>query len=211
LADVLVSRRVALIYAIGGTEVALAAKGATQIIPIVFTIGGDPVKAGVVASLNRPVGNVTGTSFLTVGLGTKRLELLYELVPRASVIAVLVQTGSAIAEEQLTDLQQAANALLLRLVVLAVSGDADLELAFAKVALEGAGALYVSAGAFFTSRRDKLAALAAQHRIPTMYPRQEHVAAGGLISYAPNVAQSYHRAQRPPSKSFFNGIDPKRS
>src|SRR5262249_17315765 len=100
LADVLVSRRVALIYAVGGTEVALAAKAATQIIPIVITIGGDPVKAGLVASLNRPGGNVTGTSFLTVGLGTKRLELLYELVPRASVIAVLVQTGSAIAEDQ---------------------------------------------------------------------------------------------------------------
>jgi putative tryptophan/tyrosine transport system substrate-binding protein len=194
LADVLVSRRVALIYAIGGTEVAVAAKGATQIIPIVFTVGGDPVKAGVVASLNRPGGNVTGTSFLTVGLGTKRLELLYELVPRASVIAVLVQTGSAISEEQLSDLRQAANALRLRLVVVAVSSDADLEPAFAKVALEGAGALYVSAGAFFTSLRDKLAALAAQHRIPTMYPRQEHVEAGGLISYAPNVAQSYHRA-----------------
>jgi putative tryptophan/tyrosine transport system substrate-binding protein len=194
LADVLVSRRVALIYAIGGTEVAVAAKGATQIIPIVFTVGGDPVKAGVVASLNRPGGNVTGTSFLTVGLGTKRLELLYELVPRASVIAVLVQTGSAISEEQLSDLRQAANALRLRLVVVAVSSDADLEPAFAKVALEGAGALYVSAGAFFTSLRDKLAALAAQHRIPTMYPRQEHVESGGLISYAPNVAQSYHRA-----------------
>src|SRR5262249_38988933 len=191
LADVLVSRRVALIYAVGGTEVALAAKGATQIIPIVITIGGDPVKAGLVASLNRPGGNGTGTSFLTVGLGTKRLELLHELVPRASVIAVLVQTGSAIAEEQLSDLQQAASALRLRLVVLAVTGDADLELAFAKVALEGAGALCVTAGAFFTSRRDKLA---AQHRIPTMYPRQEHVAAGGLMSYAPNVAQSYHRA-----------------
>jgi putative ABC transport system substrate-binding protein len=170
LADVLVSRRVALIYAVGGTEVALAAKGATQIIPIVITIGGDPVKAGLVASLNRPGGNLTGTSFYTVGLGTKRLELLYELVPRVSVIAVLVQTGSAIAEEQLSDLQQAANALRLRLVVLGVTSDADLELAFAKVALEGAGALCVTAGAFFTSRRDKLGALAAQHRIPTMYP-----------------------------------------
>ena len=194
LADVLVSRRVTLIYAIGGTEVAFAAKGATQKIPSVFTIGGDPVKAGVVASLNRPGGNVTGTSFYTVGLGTKRLELLYELVPRASVIAVLMQTGSAIAEEQLSDLQQAANALRLRLVVLGVTGDADLEVAFAKVALEGAAALCVTAGAFFTSRRDKLVSLAAQHRIPTMYPRQEHVAAGGLMSYAPNVAQSYHRA-----------------
>jgi putative ABC transport system substrate-binding protein len=99
------------------------------------------VKTGLIASLNRPGGNVTGTSFYTVGLGTKRLGLLHELVPRASVIAVLVQTGSAIAEEQLTDLQQAANALRLRLVVFAVTGDADLELAFAKVALEGAGAL----------------------------------------------------------------------
>src|SRR5215472_8039036 len=200
LADVLVSRRVALIYAIGGTEVALAAKGATQIIPIVITIGGDPVKAGVVASLNRPGGNVTGTSFFTVGLGTKRLELLYELVPRASVIAVLVQTGSAIVEEQLSDLPQAANALRLRLVVLAVTGDADLEPAFAKVALEGAGALCVTAGAFFTSRRDKLVALAAQHRIPTMYPRQEHVAAGGLepISKSPeedNEASELYEAE----------------
>jgi putative ABC transport system substrate-binding protein len=194
LADVLVSGRVALIYAVGGTEVALAAKAATQIIPIVITIGGDPVKAGLVASLNRPGGNLTGTSFYTVGLGTKRLELLYELVPRASVIAVLMQTGSPIAEEQLSDLQQAATALRLRLVVLAVTGDADLEPAFAKVAVEGAGALCVTAGAFFTSRRDKLTALAAQHHIPTMYPRQEHVVAGGLMSYAPNVAQSYHRA-----------------
>src|SRR5262245_65296717 len=91
LADVLVSRRVALIYAVGGTEVALAAKGASQIIPIVFTIGGDPVKAGVVASLNRPGGNVNGTRFIKVGLGTKRLELLYELVPRASVLTVAVE------------------------------------------------------------------------------------------------------------------------
>src|SRR5262249_16879997 len=157
----------AVIYAIGGTEGALAAKGATQIIPIVITNGSDPVKKGLIPSLNRPGGNVTGTSFFTVGLGTKRLEPLHPLLPPAPVIAVLVQTGSAIAEEQLSDLQQAANALRLRLVVLAVTGDSDLELAFAKVALEGAGALCVTAGAFFTSRRDKLAALAAQHRIPT--------------------------------------------
>src|SRR5262249_58555423 len=117
-------------------------------------------------------------SIVTVGPGTERLELLYELVPRASVIAVVVQTGSAIAEEQLSDLQQAANALRLRLVVVSVTGDADLELAFAKVALEGAGALCVTAGAFFTSRRDKLVALAYLHLIPTLYPRHEQVSAG---------------------------------
>jgi putative ABC transport system substrate-binding protein len=193
LADVLVSRRVALIYAIGGTEVALAAKAATQTIPIVFTIGGDPVKTGLVASLARPGGNVTGASMYSDRLAAKRLELLHELVPRASVIAVLVQTGSAIAEEQLSDLQQAANAMRLRLVVLAVTGDADLEPAFAKIALEGAGALCVTAGALFTSRRGKLTALAAQHRIPAIYSRQEHVAAGGLISYASDAAQSYRR------------------
>jgi putative ABC transport system substrate-binding protein len=193
LADVLISRRVALIYAIG-SEAAVAAKAATHTIPIVFTMGGDPVKTALVASLNRPGGNVTGTSFYTVGLVAKRLELLHELVPRASVIAVLVQTGSVIAEEQLSDLQQAANALRLRLVVLAVTGDADLEPAFAKVVSEGASALCVTAGALFTSRRDKIIALAMRHRVPTIYPRQEQVAAGGLISYAPDVAQAYRRA-----------------
>src|SRR5262249_8656742 len=148
---------------------------------------------------------VTGTSFLTVGLGTKRLELLHELVPRASVIAVLVQTGSAIAEEQLSDLQQAANALRLRLVVVAVTGDADLELAFAKVALEGVGALCVTAGAFFTSRRDKLVALAAQHRIPTMYPRQEQVAAGGLRSQCGAVLRPWRDVRRPHSQRGKTG------
>src|SRR5262249_31174204 len=139
LADVLVSRRVALIYAIGGAEGAPSAQGATPINSLLFTIRRHPGENGGGARLPPPRRNVTGTSFLTVGLGTKRLELLYELVPRASVIAVLVQAGSAIAEEQLSDLQQAANALRLRLVVLAVTGDADLEPAFAKVALEGAG------------------------------------------------------------------------
>ena len=143
------------------------------------------MKTGLVASLNRPGGNVTGTSYYTAGLGTKRLELLHELVPRASVIAVLVKTGNPTTEEQLSNLQQAANALRLRLILLAVTGDTDLEPAFAKVALEGAGALYVTASAFFTSRGDKLAGLAAQHRIPAIYPRQEPVAAGGLISYQP--------------------------
>jgi putative ABC transport system substrate-binding protein len=194
LADVLISRRVALIYAIGGTEVAVAAKSATSTIPIVFTNGGDPVKSGLVATLSRPGGNVTGTSFNTTGLTAKRLELLHELVPQATLIAVLVQRDSVLSEEQLSDLDGAANAFGLRLLVLAVSGDADFEPAFARLVREGAGALYVSAGAFFTARRDKLAALAAQYRVPAIYPRLEQAAAGGLISYAANVAYAYRRA-----------------
>jgi putative tryptophan/tyrosine transport system substrate-binding protein len=193
MADVLVSRRVALVYAIGGTEAGVAAKSATSTIPIVFTNGSDPVKSGLVASLNRPGGNVTGTSFYAVGLGAKRLELPHELVPGAGVIAVLVQRGSVLAEEQASGLEQAANALGLRLLVLTVSGERDLEPAFAKLVAEGAGALAVTAGAFFTSQRNKIVALAAQHRIPAIYPRQEHAAAGGLISYAANVAHTYRR------------------
>ena len=194
LADVLVSRRVALIFAIGATEAAVAAKSATSTIPIVFTNGSDPVKAGLVASLSRPSGNVTGTSFYSAGLAAKRLELLHELVPNASVIAVLVEHGSVIVEDQASDLEQAANALGLRLIMLTVSGERDLEPAFAKLVAERAGALAVTAGAFFTSNREKIVGLAAQHRIPAIYPRREHAAAGGLISYAANVAYTYRRA-----------------
>src|SRR5262249_8066452 len=141
-----------------------------------------------------PGGNVTGTTFYAAGLGAKRLELLHDLVPSAGVVAVLAQAGSLIADEQLRDLQQAANALRLRLVVYTVGRDAELEAAFAKVVADAAGALCVTAGAFFTARSHKLAALAAQHRVPTIYPRQEEVLAGGLISYATNVAHSYRRA-----------------
>ena len=194
LADVLVSRRVALIFAIGATEAAVAAKSATSTIPIVFTNGSDPVKAGLVASLSRPSGNVTGTSFYSAGLAAKRLELLHELVPNASVIAVVVEHGSVIVEDQASDLEQAANALGLRLIMLTVSGERDLEPAFAKLVAERAGALAVTAGAFFTSNREKIVGLAAQHRIPAIYPRREHAAAGGLISYAANVAYTYRRA-----------------
>jgi putative tryptophan/tyrosine transport system substrate-binding protein len=194
LADVLVSRRVALIFAIGATEAAVAAKSATSTIPIVFTNGSDPVKSGLVASLSRPGGNVTGTTFYSAGLAAKRLELLHELVPSVGVIAVLVQGGSVIAEEQESGLEKAANALGLRLLVLTVTGERDLEPAFAKLVAEGAGALVVTAGAFFTSQREKIVALAAQHRIPAIYPRQEHAAAGGLITYATNVAHAYRRA-----------------
>jgi ABC-type uncharacterized transport system substrate-binding protein len=194
LADALIGRRVAVIFAVAGTEAAVAAKSATSSIPIVFTNGSDPVKSGLVASLSRPGGNVTGTTFYAAGLGAKRLELLHELVPSARVIAVFVHRGSVIAEEQASGLEQAAHALGLRLLVLTVTGERDIEPVFAKLVAEGAGALVVTAGAFFTSQREKIVALAAQHRIPAIYPRQEHAAAGGLISYATNVAHTYRRA-----------------
>jgi putative tryptophan/tyrosine transport system substrate-binding protein len=194
LADELLRRRVAVIFALGGTEVAAAAKAATLTIPVVFTTGSDPVKSGLVASLSRPGGNVTGTSFYTVGLAAKRLELLHELVPKANLIGVLVQQGGMIAEEQSTDLQRAARAIGLQVRVIAVSNDRDIELALAKLVQEGAGALFVTAGAFFTSRLDKIAALAARHSIPAMYARREGPAAGGLVSYAADVARIYRRA-----------------
>jgi putative tryptophan/tyrosine transport system substrate-binding protein len=194
LADVLVSRRVSLIFAIGATEAAVAAKSATSTIPIEFTHGDDPVKSGLVASLNRPGGNVTGTTFYSAGLAAKRLELLHELVPSVGVIAVLVQHVSVLAEEQESGLEKAANALGVRLLVLTVSGERDLEPAFTKLVAEGADALVVTAGAFFMSQGEKIVALAAQHRIPAIYPRQEHAAAGGLITYATNVAHAYRRA-----------------
>src|SRR5262249_39280239 len=154
LADVLVSRRVAVIFTLGGTDAALAAKAATTTIPIVFTIGGDPVKSGLVASLNRPGGNVTGMSFYTGPLAAKRLELLHELVAKAAVIAVLVQQDSAIAEEQSTDLQQAARVFGLRLLVLTVHSDHDFDSAFATLIQQRADALFVSASALFTSQAD---------------------------------------------------------
>src|SRR5262245_9457657 len=194
LADELLRRRVAVIFALGGTEVAAAAKAATSTIPVVFTNGSDPVKSGLVTSLSRPGGNVTGTSFYAVGLAAKRLELLHELVPKANLIGVLVQQGGMIAEEQSTDLQRAARAMGLQVRVIAVSNDRDIELALAKLVQEGAGALFVTAGAFFTSRLDKIAALAARHSIPAMYARREGPAAGGLVSYAADVPRIYRRA-----------------
>ncbi len=194
LAADLVRRPVAVIFACGGTESALAAKAATTTIPIVFTNGSDPVKSGLVASFNRPGGNVTGTSFYTAGLAAKRLELLHELVPKAAVIAMLAQQDGVLSEEQSTDLQQAAHALGLRLIVLGVSHDRDFDPAFATLVQQRADALIVNAGAFFTARRDQIVALAARHRVPAIYPRQEFVAAGGLISYATNVAHAYRQA-----------------
>jgi len=183
LAADLVGRQVAVIYA-SGTAATLAAKAATTNIPIVFTTGGDPVQLGFVASLNRPGGNVTGATNYAAQLSSKQLELLHELVPKAVMIGVLVNPNNAAgAEPQIRDLQIAANVLGLRLHILNVGSEGDANTAFAALVAQRTDALFVISDAFFTSRRDPIVALAARHRLPTMYAQRPFVESGGLICY----------------------------
>src|SRR5262249_59938274 len=146
-----------------GPPAAKAARAATAIIPIVFGTGGDPVKDGLVASFNRPGGNATGISFLTPQLGAKRLELVHELLPKATVIGVLVNPNNPIADTQLRDLRKTARAIGLQISVLNASAEHDLDMAFATIVQQRAGALLISGDPFFTERRDRLVALAAPH------------------------------------------------
>jgi len=190
LAADLVQRRVAVIAA-GPTAAALAAKAATTTIPIVFQSGRDPVADGLVASFNRPGGNITGVSQLAVELGAKRLDLLHKLIPNAGLVAVLAFPQSVVSREQVADLQQAAHALGVPLRVLNISDDRDLDAAFASLVEQHAGALIVSASAFFFSRRDRLATLAARHAIPTVYQSREFTSAGGLMSYGGDFSDVY--------------------
>jgi putative tryptophan/tyrosine transport system substrate-binding protein len=190
----LVRQQVALI--VGNTPSALAAKAATTTVPIVFVVGGDPVMQGFVASLNRPGGNLTGVSFLSGASGTKRLELLRQLAPKAAAIAVLVDPGPnlAQAEEELRDIQAAARASGLELIVVEVRSDRDIEPAFATFARRGAGALFVGTSAFFNSRRERLAALAIRHALPASYVLREFALAGGLMSYGTSITDAYRLA-----------------
>ena len=183
----LIRRPVAVI--VGNTVAAIAAKTATTTIPVVFYTGGDPVEAGLVASLNRPGGNVTGVSFFGNVLGAKRLELLRKLVPQATTIAMLVNP-SPDAEPERRDVEATARAIGQQLIILDASSDRDIETAFATFAQRGVGALLVGTGAFMINHREQLVALAARHALPASYALRESVEAGGLMSYAPSFADA---------------------
>jgi putative ABC transport system substrate-binding protein len=188
LAADLVGRKVDVIMTTGGITPALAAKGATSTIPIVFEIGVDPVERGLVASFARPGGNLTGVTIVTAELNPKRLELLSELVPQAGVIALLVNPNNASVERVVTDVQEAARARGVQLHILKASTEGAFETAFASLAQLQAGALLVGNDPFFFHRRDQLVALAARHAVPAMYEWREFPAAGGLISYGTSIA-----------------------
>jgi ABC-type uncharacterized transport system substrate-binding protein len=192
LAAELIRRPAAMI--VGNTSSALAAKSATTTVPIVFATGGDPVRDGLVASLNRPGGNVTGVAFLAAELGAKRLELLRQLVPKATTIAHLVNPNSPNTEADRREVQAAAQAVGQQLLVLDVSSERDIETAFATLVQRGAGALQAGVGGFLNSHREQIVALAARHAIPAIYILRESVAAGGLMSYGPSITDAYRQA-----------------
>jgi hypothetical protein len=166
----------------------------TTTIPIVFQTAGDPVQLGLVASLNRPGGNVTGATAYAAQLASKQLELLHELVPKAVVIGVLANPNAPIAEPQIRELQAAANVLGLRLHVLNVGSEGDANTAFTTLLAQRADALFITSDALFTSWRDSIVALAARHALPTMYSRREFVTSGGLVCYTSSGLDAYRQA-----------------
>jgi putative tryptophan/tyrosine transport system substrate-binding protein len=176
---------------------AFAAKAATTKVPIVFAAGDDPVKDGLVAGLNHPGGNLTGVTWLGALVGTKRLELLRQVVPKATTIAMLFSPGQPNrpeTEPEQKDVQAAAQAIGLKLITLTVSSDRDIETAFATLVQGGAGALLVGTGAYLNSKRESIIALAAHYAIPAMYQGRDAVVAGGLMSYGPSQSNAYHQA-----------------
>jgi ABC-type uncharacterized transport system substrate-binding protein len=186
LAAELVRRQVAVIATAGGAQSAQAAKAATASIPIVFSTGDDPVKLGLVASLNRPGGNATGVAVFVVSLLPKRLQLLHELIPTASTIAFLRNPKGPAADEQVAEVQDAARALSVRLDVMHASTAAEIDQAFPMLAQRRPQALLLAADPYYQVQRDQLVGLAAHYAIPTMYEWREFVDAGGLISYSPS-------------------------
>src|SRR5215470_8052056 len=195
LAAELVSRQVAVIAATGGGEASgLAAKAATPTIPIVFTAGGDPVKLGLVNSLNRPGGNVTGVTFIFAELGAKRLELLSELIPKSARIAIIINPNYPPALAEVRDVQAGARARGFQVNVLNASTEGEIDRAFANIIRQKTDALVVGTDPFLLGQRDQLVRLAIRRAIPTIFFSREFVDAGGLMSYGPSIANGYRQA-----------------
>jgi putative tryptophan/tyrosine transport system substrate-binding protein len=194
LATELVALKVEVIMAAGGEPSPLAAKAATSTIPIVFTAGGDPVEAGLVASLNRPGGNLTGTTIMGLQMGSKRLDLVRQLVPNAQNVTMLVNPKFPTVPGEVRDIRDAGRALGIHIDVLDASTEREIETAFKSMVQQKADALIVATDPFLLAQRDQLVRLAAHYRVPTIYFLREFVDAGGLISYGPNIANGYRQA-----------------
>jgi putative ABC transport system substrate-binding protein len=192
LAADLISRQVAVIFA-GGGAAARAAKAATTMIPIVIMIGEDPVKFGLVASLNRPGGNISGVSTFNAVLGSKRLELLHELVPTIATIGLLVNPNYPSAGLEIGETQVAARAVGRNLIILNASTESEIDAAFASLVQQRVGALVVTGDPLFVSQRDKVVMLAARHAVPTIYVQREFAVAGGLIGYGTSLTDAYRQ------------------
>jgi putative tryptophan/tyrosine transport system substrate-binding protein len=190
----LVDRRVALIIAAGGTDPARAAKGATSTIPIVFVSAADPVRTGIVTSLSRPEGNVTGINMVGATLEAKRLELLHEVVPQASIIGVLINPKYPAAKIQTQEVQEATARLGVQLVLRNASTEGEVDAAFAAFVAQKAGAVLACNDPFFGSYREQLAALALRHKLPAMSFRREFAEVGGLLSYGAVFEEGYRQA-----------------
>jgi putative ABC transport system substrate-binding protein len=211
----LIRRPAAMIVATGGNAPAVAAKAATTTIPIVFTGGQDPVKLGLVQSLNRPGGNATGVLNIARELNAKRLELLRELVPAADIIAVLINRTGMGSGEQLAQLEAAAASLGQKIEVFDVGAEGEFDSSIATMVRRGAGALYVTSDPLFTSHTSRLVALATQHAIPTSYSFRSFAVAGGLTTYGANLADQHRQAgvyaaasSRAPSQPTFRYCNP---
>ena len=194
LAAELVSRPVTVVVAIGGSRVGRAAMTATSTIPIVFVSGADPIKVGLVPSLNRPGGNATGVHLQLGVLDPKKLGLLRELAPQATLVGVLLNPNVEDFQIRVADVQEAARTVGLQIDVLRATTDSEIDAAFAALSGIRAGALVVSSNAFFNARREQIVALAARHAIPAIYDGREYAAAGGLVSYGTSLAQGYRQA-----------------
>jgi putative ABC transport system substrate-binding protein len=194
LAADLVRHQVSVIFAGGGVDPSLAAKAATSKIPIVFANGTDPVEAGLVGSLDHPGANVTGITFLLNTLGPKELEVLHELVPKAALVAVLINPKSSTAASQLKDLQDTARAFGQQLFILRATTQSDIEAVVSSLPQHQVGGLVIGADAFFFSRRDQFVSLATRYSIPAVYPWREAVVTGGLASYGSSITDAYRLA-----------------